>query len=68
MFGLHAVKVVVIGAGLMGHGIALTCARAGHAVAVQDPSSQMRDSLASRIAASAALLGLGDADITGCLD
>ncbi|MEL7106487.1 MAG: 3-hydroxyacyl-CoA dehydrogenase NAD-binding domain-containing protein [Pseudomonadota bacterium] len=60
--------MAVIGAGLMGHGIALTCARAGNAVAVQDPSDEMRDSLASRIAASAALLGLGDADITGCLD
>ena len=50
-------KVTVIGGGLMGHGIALTFARAGHSVAVTDPSSEMLASVPARIAESMALLG-----------
>jgi len=41
----------------MGHGIALTFARAGHSVAVTDPSSEMLASVPARIAESMALLG-----------
>ena len=37
-------QIAVIGAGLMGHGIALALADAGHEVRVTDPSSDARDS------------------------
>lgn len=50
-------QVAVIGAGLMGHGIALTFARAGHSVLVQDPNEDARTSLHERVAASLELLG-----------
>ena len=33
-------KITVIGAGLMGHGIALVFARHGHEVTVQDPDEK----------------------------
>ena len=55
------VKVAVIGGGLMGHGIALTFARAGHDVAVFEPSKDMRASLPDRVTESLLLLG-GNAD------
>ncbi|MGI9499332.1 MAG: 3-hydroxyacyl-CoA dehydrogenase NAD-binding domain-containing protein [Geminicoccaceae bacterium] len=45
-------KIAVIGAGPMGHGIALTMARAGHEVAVFDPLDEVRASVMDRIAAS----------------
>jgi len=50
-------RVAIIGGGLMGHGIALSYAHAGHTVRVQDPSSETRDSLPARIAASMQSLG-----------
>ena len=50
--------IAVIGAGLMGHGIALTLARAGHQVTITDPSAAARDSVLARIADS--LAGLGE--------
>lgn len=50
-------KVAVVGGGLMGHGIALTFARAGHSVAVTDPSPDMLASVPLRIAESMTLLG-----------
>ncbi|MEM8801437.1 MAG: 3-hydroxyacyl-CoA dehydrogenase family protein [Pseudomonadota bacterium] len=50
-------RVAVIGGGLMGHGIALTFARAGHSVNVVEPVQEMRDSLPHRIGESLALLG-----------
>ncbi len=50
-------RVAVIGAGLMGHGIALCLARAGHAVAVHDPVAASLDALGDRIAESMALIG-----------
>ncbi len=50
-------RVTVIGGGLMGHGIALTFARAGHDVAVVEPVDEMRHSLADRVRESLTLLG-----------
>jgi 3-hydroxybutyryl-CoA dehydrogenase len=49
--------IAVIGAGLMGHGIAYLFAAGGHDVRVQDPSAEARDRLPERIAAIADLLG-----------
>lgn len=50
-------QIAVIGAGLMGHGIALTLARAGQYVAITDPVAEARASVAARIADSLRLLG-----------
>lgn len=50
-------KITVLGAGLMGHGIAYLFARAGNHVVVQDPSEEMRDSLLSRMTELAELFG-----------
>lgn len=52
-------NIAVIGAGLMGHGIALTLARAGHSVIIYDPMADARDSVHARIANSMNLMGLG---------
>lgn len=49
--------IAVIGAGLMGHGIALTFARAGHSVAVFDPHTEALNTLHSRVQESMTLLG-----------
>ena len=58
-------RVAVLGAGLMGHGIALTLARAGHSVAVTDPNEDARAALPDRVRASMDLLGASeDADTT----
>jgi 3-hydroxybutyryl-CoA dehydrogenase len=51
-------KIAVIGAGLMGHGIAQVFAVAGHEVAVYDANKQALDSLRSRIAKNLTDLGL----------
>lgn len=51
-------NVTVIGAGLMGHGIALTLARAGHSVIIYDPMEDARNSVHARIANSMDLMGL----------
>ncbi len=51
-------KIAVIGAGLMGHGIALTMAQAGHTVTVQDPDSSSLKSLESRVRDSLNVLGV----------
>lgn len=45
-------NIGVIGAGLMGHGIALIMARAGHTVCITDPFECSRDSALERIKAS----------------
>lgn len=50
-------KITVIGAGLMGHGIALTFARASHVVTVQDPFPKSLETLPARIEASLKVLG-----------
>jgi len=49
-------KIGVIGAGLMGHGIAYRFAAAGHEVGVFEPSAELRASLPKRLSAIVALL------------
>lgn len=65
MQGQH---IAVIGAGLMGHGIALTFARAGHQVSVSDPMVDMLASCPARIAESLALLGADAKEISNALN
>ncbi|SLN51389.1 putative 3-hydroxybutyryl-CoA dehydrogenase [Aquimixticola soesokkakensis] len=50
-------QIAVVGAGLMGHGVALTMARAGHYVTITDPMEAARASVAARIGESLGLLG-----------
>jgi len=52
-------QIAVIGAGLMGHGIALCLARAGQYVAITDPMPEARATVAARISDSLSLLGVG---------
>jgi 3-hydroxybutyryl-CoA dehydrogenase len=64
-------KIAVIGAGLMGHGIAQVFALAGHAVTITDTVVQNLDTATARIAAN--LRDLGDDEsaverITPCFD
>lgn len=51
------IQTAVIGAGLMGHGIALTLARAGQYVHIADPTEESRATVATRIADSLKALG-----------
>jgi 3-hydroxybutyryl-CoA dehydrogenase len=51
-------KIAIIGAGLMGHGIAQVFAVAGHAVRVYDAQASALETLHSRIAANLDKLGL----------
>lgn len=55
--------IAVIGAGLMGHGIALTFARAGHLVRVTDPVAEARAALPARVTDSLRLMGVPKAEI-----
>ena len=60
--------VGVVGAGLMGHGLALEFARAGYAVILQDESAAQRDSAPDRIRAAVSTLSkfdLVDANAAG---
>lgn len=50
-------QIAVIGAGLMGHGIALVLARAGHSVAITDPMPQARSAVSARVIESLRLMG-----------
>ena len=50
-------QTAVIGAGLMGHGIALTLARAGQYVCISDPMSSVLATVSERIADSLRTLG-----------
>jgi 3-hydroxybutyryl-CoA dehydrogenase len=50
-------QIAVIGAGLMGHGIALTFARAGHHVSVTDPGADVLATCPARIEDSLTLVG-----------
>jgi 3-hydroxybutyryl-CoA dehydrogenase len=50
-------QIAVIGGGLMGHGIALTLARAGHPVLVFDPSPEALATVRQRIADSLGAMG-----------
>jgi 3-hydroxybutyryl-CoA dehydrogenase len=60
-------QIAVIGAGLMGHGIALCLARAGQYVAITDPMAEARATVAARITDSMTLLGCGPAEIAKAL-
>ncbi|MEP1354107.1 MAG: 3-hydroxyacyl-CoA dehydrogenase NAD-binding domain-containing protein [Tateyamaria sp.] len=60
-------RIAVIGGGLMGHGIALTFARAGHDVTVTDPNTDMLKSVPARVFESMALLGADETEITKAL-
>ena len=53
---MQALKIGVIGAGLMGHGIAYLLASAGHSVGIYDPSAEWRASLAARLKSARDLL------------
>jgi predicted dinucleotide-binding enzyme len=53
-------QITVIGAGLMGHGIAYVLAQAGHSVRVHDPVAPAIAALPGRLAAIASLFGHGD--------
>ena len=55
-------RIAVLGAGLMGHGIALTMARAGHDVAVADPVPDAMAALPARVRESLSLMGVADPD------
>ena len=54
----------VIGAGLMGHGIAYLLAAAGHTVRIYDPSAEWRNSLSERLKSALDLLD-GDPALLG---
>lgn len=58
----------MIGAGLMGHGIALTLARAGHPVTITDPVPEARETVADRIRHSMEAMGIGPSEIGQTLD
>lgn len=63
----QTLRTAVIGAGLMGHGIALVLARAGHRVALADPSEDALRSAPDRIAASLRLVGAEAGTVTDVL-
>ena len=52
--------IAVIGAGLMGHGIALTFARAGYHVHITDPTAEALASVKDRVAESLTLMGVDE--------
>lgn len=60
-------QTAVIGAGLMGHGIALTLARAGQYVAITDPMADARATVSARIADSLRLLGEAEPQVAKIL-
>ena len=57
-------RIAVIGAGLMGHGIAQVFAGAGHAVTITDVDAASLDTALSRIAANLRELGEDDGAVT----
>jgi len=61
-------QIAVIGAGLMGYGIALNFARAGHGVAITDPSEGTLSSVPDRIRDSLEALGADDDGIAEALN
>ncbi|MEM9630432.1 MAG: 3-hydroxyacyl-CoA dehydrogenase NAD-binding domain-containing protein [Pseudomonadota bacterium] len=61
-------NIAVLGAGLMGHGIALTFARSGHEVAVYDAFASSLEALRSRVEGSLNALGAKAAEIEATLD
>jgi 3-hydroxybutyryl-CoA dehydrogenase len=61
---MQPLNIGVIGAGLMGHGIAYLLAAAGHTVRIYDPSAEWRDSLTARLTSALDLLD-GDPVLLG---
>ena len=61
-------RIGVVGAGLMGHGIALTMARAGHTVHVQDAFPEALSHLRGRVDESLRALGIGGGEAVGILN
>ncbi len=61
-------SICVVGAGLMGHGIALVMARAGHTVTVADPVPAALAALPGRLRASLAALDVGEEEAAAILD
>lgn len=57
------IQTAVIGAGLMGHGIALTLARAGQYVHITDPMREARATVAARISDSLKAMGETEQEI-----
>lgn len=60
-------QIAVIGAGLMGHGIALTMARASHLVIISDPIEDVVNSVMKRISESLTTMGVGSEEIEQAL-
>ncbi|MBU2941116.1 3-hydroxyacyl-CoA dehydrogenase NAD-binding domain-containing protein [Shimia thalassica] len=60
-------QIAVIGAGLMGHGIALTLAKAGQYVTITDPFQEARATVSDRIRHSMSAMGDDEATIAGAL-
>ncbi|MGR3499187.1 MAG: 3-hydroxyacyl-CoA dehydrogenase family protein [Limimaricola soesokkakensis] len=60
-------QIAVIGAGLMGHGIALTLARAGQYVTITDPHAETLKSAPKRISDSLRVMGAEDIEIARTL-
>ncbi|SMD03878.1 3-hydroxyacyl-CoA dehydrogenase family protein [Primorskyibacter flagellatus] len=60
-------QMAVIGAGLMGHGIALTLARAGQYVTISDPIAETLKSAPKRISDSLKVLGADEDEIARAL-
>jgi 3-hydroxybutyryl-CoA dehydrogenase len=54
---MDALKIGVVGGGLMGHGIAYLLAAAGHSVGIFEPSADWRASLPARLKSALDLLG-----------
>lgn len=57
-------NIGVVGAGLMGHGIALVMARAGHTVFITDPFEESRNSVLDRIETSLVSMDVDAQEIT----
>ncbi|MCA8869239.1 MAG: 3-hydroxyacyl-CoA dehydrogenase [Rhodobacteraceae bacterium] len=60
-------RIGIVGAGLMGHGIALALARGGQQVAITDAFAAARQSVIGRIADSLKMLGESDSSISAIL-
>ncbi len=65
MMAVARPHVTVVGAGLMGHGLAQVFACAGHPVAVYDPQPAMLATVHARVAANLRRLGLTDEALAG---
>ena len=60
-------QMAIIGAGLMGHGIALTLARAGQYVTISDPHEETLKSAPKRISDSLKSMGVREETIARAL-